>query len=109
MFRVQRSRKEAASRPAPIRATLEKSTRFKAGGQLLDGYSVYRVVKQSSLQITRAALVCSVIAGLLALPSVSSTPDRKVSDDAQRVARLFNKKLHRDQQILHAFDRLSFG
>src|SRR6202171_2297151 len=78
------------------------------GGQLLDTYSVYTVVKQFRLQTTKAALVCSVI-GLLALPVVSSTPDRKASDDAKREARLFNKKLNKDQQILHALDRLSFG
>src|ERR1700682_5876101 len=78
------------------------------GGQLLDTYSVYTVVKQFRLQTTKAALVCSVI-GLLALPVVSSTPDRKAADGAKRDARLFNKKLNKDQQILHALDRLSFG
>jgi uncharacterized protein (DUF1800 family) len=74
----------------------------------LDTYGVYRVVKQFRLQTTKAALVCGVI-GLLALPVVSSTPDRKASDDAKREARLFNKKLNKDQQVLHALDRLSFG
>src|SRR6266849_5134261 len=107
MFRVQRSR-PSSSRPSRS-ANLMKDVRIPCqGGQLLDTYSVYRVVKQFSSRTTMATLACSVI-GLLALSGVSSTPDRKASDDAKREAHLFNKKLNKDRQILHALDRLSFG
>ena len=103
MFRVQRPR--PVFQPASRSANLMKDIRIPCqGGQLLDTYCVYRVVKQFSSRTTMAALACLVI-GLLALPGVSSTPDRKASDDAKREARLFNKKLNKDRQILHALLR----
>jgi uncharacterized protein (DUF1800 family) len=40
---------------------------------------------------------------------VSSTRSSKDAEDAGRQARLFEKKLNKDQQILHALDRLTFG
>jgi uncharacterized protein (DUF1800 family) len=45
----------------------------------------------------------------LILPGVSSTTSSKTADDAKRQAKLFQKKLNKDQQILHALDRLTFG
>jgi uncharacterized protein (DUF1800 family) len=45
----------------------------------------------------------------LILPGVSSTKPSKTADDAKRQAKLFQKKLNKDQQILHALDRLTFG
>ncbi|MDP8978976.1 MAG: DUF1800 domain-containing protein [Acidobacteriota bacterium] len=56
-------------------------------------------MKQSSLHRATAGTACAVIAGLFALTGASSTPE----------SRLFGKKLNKDQQILHALDRLSFG
>src|SRR5579864_449269 len=56
------------------------------------------------------ALVATLLASfLLVLPGVSSTKSSKASDDAKKQAKLFEKKLKRDDQILHALDRLTFG
>ena len=46
---------------------------------------------------------------ILALPMASFSRAPKPSDDAQHQARLFQKKLNKDQQVLHALDRLTFG
>jgi uncharacterized protein (DUF1800 family) len=57
----------------------------------------------------RAFLAIFVAASLFALPGVSSSPKSKEADDAKRQAKLFQKKLNKDDQILHAVDRLTFG
>ena len=45
----------------------------------------------------------------LALPATSSTRASKEADEARRQVKLFQKKLNKDEQILHALDRLTFG
>jgi len=55
------------------------------------------------------ALAAVVASFLLVLPGVSSTKSSKSADDAKRQAKLFQKKLTKDEQVLHALDRLSFG
>ena len=51
-------------------------------------------------------LLAAVVLGL----PVGSTPKpSKPGDDAKRQAKLFQKKLNKDEQILHALDRLMFG
>src|SRR5258706_11402013 len=57
----------------------------------------------------RAFVAISLAACLLALPGVSSTTKTKEADEAKRQAKLFQKKLNKDDQILHALDRLTFG
>jgi uncharacterized protein (DUF1800 family) len=57
----------------------------------------------------RAFVAISLAACLLALPGVSSTKKSKETDEARRQAKLFQKKLNKDDQILHALDRLTFG
>jgi uncharacterized protein (DUF1800 family) len=57
-------------------------------------------------QAVCAALLASIFA---VLPGVSSTKSSKDAEDARRQGRLFEKKLNKDQQILHALDRLTFG
>jgi uncharacterized protein (DUF1800 family) len=57
----------------------------------------------------RALIASSIAVCLLALPGVSSTTKSKEADDAKRQAKLFQKKLNKDDQILHALDRLTFG
>jgi uncharacterized protein (DUF1800 family) len=49
-----------------------------------------------------ATALCGV---LLALPATANGKTRKPADDAK----LFQKKLSKDEQILHALDRLTFG
>src|SRR5271169_4306905 len=53
-----------------------------------------------------APTLCGI---LLMLPAVSSAKPRKPLDDAKLQAKLFQKKLSKDEQILHALDRLTFG
>src|SRR5664279_2360569 len=56
------------------------------------------------------ALVATLLASfLLVLPGVSSTKSAKTADDAKKQAKLFQKKLTKDEQVLHALDRLTFG
>jgi uncharacterized protein (DUF1800 family) len=55
------------------------------------------------------ALAAIVASFCVVLPGVSSTKSLKPADDAKRQAKLFQKKLNKDQQILHALDRLTFG
>jgi len=57
----------------------------------------------------RAFLAISIAASFLALPGVSSNTKSKEADEAKRQAKLFQKKLNKDDQILHAVDRLTFG
>jgi uncharacterized protein (DUF1800 family) len=57
----------------------------------------------------RAFIAVSIAACLMVLPGVSSTTKSREADDAKRQAKLFQKKLNKDDQILHALDRLTFG
>jgi len=50
-----------------------------------------------------------VLAAILILPGVAFTKPSKDVDEAKRQAKLFQKKISKDQQILHALDRLTFG
>jgi uncharacterized protein (DUF1800 family) len=57
----------------------------------------------------RKWVLLAVILGSAGLVAASSArPKKPVTDPAAR-AKLFQKKLNNDQQILHALDRLSFG
>src|SRR5882762_9924707 len=67
------------------------------------------VARHSNPMKKRAFTAISITACLLALPGVSSNPKSKDADDAKRQAKLFQKKLNKDDQILHAVDRLTFG
>src|ERR1700724_4420359 len=51
------------------------------------------------------------VALVLALPiaALPKSPKPPKPGDAQQQARLFQKKLSKDEQILHALDRLTFG
>jgi uncharacterized protein (DUF1800 family) len=60
-------------------------------------------MKTSSTFLARA--LCGI---LLALPAMSGKAP-KPADDAKLQAKLFQKKLSKDDQILHALDRLTFG
>src|SRR5579864_8291715 len=46
---------------------------------------------------------------ILALPVMCWAKTPKPADDAKRQAKLFQKKLNKDEQLLHALDRLTFG
>jgi uncharacterized protein (DUF1800 family) len=50
-----------------------------------------------------------VLAAILILPGLASTKPSKEVDEAKRQAKLFQKKISKDQQIQHALDRLTFG
>ena len=50
-----------------------------------------------------------VLAAILILPALASGKPAKAVDDAKRQAILYQKKLTKDQQIVHALDRLTFG
>jgi len=63
-----------------------------------------RLMKTSSTFLAPA--LCGI---LLVFPGVSSGKPRKPADDAKLQAKLFQKKLSKDEQILHALDRLTFG
>jgi uncharacterized protein (DUF1800 family) len=54
-------------------------------------------------------LASALCAMLFLLPFASSGKTRKPVDEAKRQAKLFQKKLSKDDQILHALDRLTFG
>ncbi len=60
-------------------------------------------MKHSWLWIALVASFCA------AVPAVSSNKASKETEEARRQARLFQKKLAKDEQILHALDRLTFG
>ncbi len=57
----------------------------------------------------RALLAGSLAALLVSFPGKSAPKSSKEADEAKRQAKLFQKKLGKDQQILHALDRLTFG
>jgi uncharacterized protein (DUF1800 family) len=50
-----------------------------------------------------------VLVSILILPGLASPKPSKEAEEAKRQAKLFQKKLSKDQQVLHALDRLSFG
>ncbi len=56
----------------------------------------------------RIRALLAVVGSVAALAAPVGRP-AKQSSDAQRQAKLFQKKLSSDQQILHALDRLTFG
>jgi len=56
-----------------------------------------------------AFLAAASAALLLALPASSSTKKSAEAEQAKRQAKLFQKKLNKDEQLLHALDRLTFG
>jgi uncharacterized protein (DUF1800 family) len=66
-------------------------------------FNGYRLMKTSSTFLAPA--LCGM---LLAVPAAASK-SRKPADDAALQAKLFQKKLSKDDQILHALDRLTFG
>src|ERR1700685_2765786 len=53
-----------------------------------------------------APTLCGI---LFALSGAASGKNPKPADEAKLQAKLFQKKLSKDNQILHALDRLSFG
>ena len=53
-----------------------------------------------------AVTLCSI---LLMFPAASSAKTHKPADTAKLQAKLFQKKLSKDEQIVHALDRLTFG
>src|ERR1700685_2317981 len=63
-------------------------------------FNVYRLMKISGNFLT--PLFC----GLLFLAPVSAKPKPKKTSDDQK---LFQKKLPKDEQLIHALDRLTFG
>src|ERR1700677_651557 len=63
-------------------------------------FNVYRLMKTSSTFL--APVLCGI---LLALPAAAKPKKPKPSNDSK----LFQKKLSKDEQILHALDRLTFG
>jgi len=63
-------------------------------------FNGYRRMKTSSTFLATA--LCGI---LFAFPAMASGKPRKPADDAK----LFQKKLSKDDQILHALDRLTFG
>jgi uncharacterized protein (DUF1800 family) len=54
-------------------------------------------------------LIAVLTGTLLALPNVSTAKPSKEAEEAKRQAKLFQKKLSKDDQVLHALDRLTFG
>src|SRR5258708_19696933 len=72
--------------------------------------SAFNVCSEASNPMKRRAFVAiSLAACLLALPGVSSTTKSKESDEAKRQANLFQKKLNKDDQILHPLNRFTFS
>src|SRR5260370_20088744 len=67
------------------------------------------VVRHSHHMKNRAFVATTIAPCLLALPVVSSTTKSNEADEPKRQAKLFQKKLNKDDQILHALDRLTFG
>jgi uncharacterized protein (DUF1800 family) len=56
-----------------------------------------------------AFLTTGLASFFLILPVLASAKPSKPVDDAKRQAKLYQKKLSKDQQIVHALDRLTFG
>jgi len=56
-----------------------------------------------------AFFAVSLVALLAVLPALSAPKQPKAPSDAALQAKLFQKKLNKDEQVLHALDRLTFG
>jgi uncharacterized protein (DUF1800 family) len=56
-----------------------------------------------------AFLIIGLASVFLIFPLVASAKPSKEAEEAKRQAKLYQKKLSRDQQIVHALDRLTFG
>ena len=67
-------------------------------------FNGYRFMKTGSIFLVLAS--CGI---LLAVPAAASGKAPKPADEAKLQAKLFQKKLSKDDQILHALDRLTFG
>jgi uncharacterized protein (DUF1800 family) len=57
----------------------------------------------------RVSLAACLASFFLVVPALPSPKPSKEADDVKRQAKLFQKKLSKDQQIRHALDRLTFG
>jgi len=57
----------------------------------------------------RAFLAIGLASFFPILPALPSTKPSKDAEEAKRQAKLFQKKLSKDQQVSHALDRLTFG
>ena len=55
------------------------------------------------------AFLATGLASFLLLPAIAPAKPSKAVDDAKRQAKLYQKKLSKEQQIQHALDRLTFG
>jgi uncharacterized protein (DUF1800 family) len=67
-------------------------------------FNGYRIMKTGSIVLVLAS--CGV---LIAVPAAASGKAPKPADEAKLQAKLFQKKLSKDNQILHALDRVTFG
>jgi uncharacterized protein (DUF1800 family) len=67
-------------------------------------FNGYRLMKTSGTFL--APTLCGI---LLVVPGAASGKTPKPADEAKLQAKLFQKKLSKDEQILHALDRLTFG
>jgi uncharacterized protein (DUF1800 family) len=56
-----------------------------------------------------AFLIIGLASVFLIFPLVASAKPSKEAEEAKRQAKLYQKKLSKDQQIVHALDRLTFG
>jgi len=58
----------------------------------------------------KSAFLALTVAACLAIPGVAASKSpKKQPNEAAQQAKLFQKKLNKDDQVLHALDRLSFG
>ncbi len=67
-------------------------------------FNGYRFMKTGSIFLVLAS--CGI---LIVIPAAASGKPPKPADEAKLQAKLFQKKLSKDNQILHALDRLTFG
>jgi uncharacterized protein (DUF1800 family) len=67
-------------------------------------FNGYRLMKTGGSFLART--LCGIV---LALSAAASGKTPKPADQAKLQAKLFQKKLSKDNQILHALDRLTFG
>ena len=56
-----------------------------------------------------AFLIIGLASVFLIFPLLASAKPSKEAEEAKRQAKLYQKKLSKDQQIVHALDRLTFG
>jgi uncharacterized protein (DUF1800 family) len=59
--------------------------------------------------MSKRAFLATGLASFLLLPALAPAKQSKEVEEAKRQAKLFQKKLSKDQQIQHALDRLTFG